>query len=92
MLPGQFPGEELYNLDFRDEEDWYLEAVRKQLEDELRLLQSINLGSSGKDQYVRRQQDIITSLAELRHPGAIDEIYVENWKNIRAKGPVRGRR
>jgi len=91
MFPGQFPGEELYNLDFRDEEDWYLEAIRKQLEDELRLLQSINLGMSGKDQYMRKQQDILTSLAELRHPGAIDEIHVDNWKNIRAKGPVRGR-
>jgi len=92
MLPGQFPGEELYNLDFRDEEDWYLDAVKKQLEDELRLLQSTLLGMRGGNQYMRRQQDIITSLAELRHPGAIDEIYVENWKNIRTKGPVRGRR
>ena len=86
MFPGQFPVEELYNLDFRDEDDWYLEAAKKQLEDELKLLQSVNLAMSGKDQYMRRQQDILTSLMEIRHPGALDQIHVENWEKIRARG------
>ena len=86
MFPGQHPGNELYNLDFRDEDFWATEAVLKETRDELKLLNIVRLAMHGQNEYRDRHQLLCDIIGELEGKNISGQRYTDTWKTIMAKG------
>jgi len=84
-LPGQFPGEELYNLDVRDELRWLIEARRKQLLRDMSQLQMVNLAMSGGDEAKRVYKNLQNEYFALEGIDKRREEWDASWEWLRMK-------
>ena len=83
----------MYNLDYRDEDEWAQQAVKKRVERELSHLQITHIGMWGKSEYTRRQEQLIEILDRIdpKPKGEVDEQVAYNWDRLAIKSKRRKR-
>jgi len=95
MFPGQFPGNALYNLDYFEQQEWTRQALIKQTEWELDILQLTRLAQHGQKEYSEKQDDLISRLKKLDPPTpeqlrkqkeAADKKHIVSWNFIKTHG------
>ena len=84
-FPGQFPAEELYNLDVRDELRWAIEARRKQLLRNLSTLEMASLSYRGGNDAQRIHNDMLNEYYALMGIDRKREEIEANWEAIKIK-------
>ena len=77
----------MYNLDYRDEDEWAKQAVKKRAERELSQLQITHIGMWGQSEYTRRQEGLLDILETIdpRPKGEVNETVAYNWDRLRIK-------
>jgi len=85
-LPGQFPGEELYNLDIRDELRWMIEAKRKQLLRDMSQLQMVNLAMAGGQKAKEMYDNLLNEYSALEGIDRRREQIEANWASLKMIG------
>jgi len=82
------PGEELYNLDFRDEDWWVRQALLKKHRRELVSLQDTSRAFAGGNFFNDRQAELVRNI-ELLLPEETEERkrqkYAESWEWLKDK-------
>jgi len=86
-FPGQFPDEKLYNLDYRDEERWVIEARKKQLRRDISALYLTAIAFSGSEEVNNK---LIEMQNDLRRLEGVKEETLEGgaspaWEWLKAK-------
>jgi len=84
-FPGQFPDEELYNLDIRDELRWAIEARRKQILRDLSMLEMVSLSYRGGDSTQRIHNDMLNEYYALTGIDRRREEIEANWELLKIK-------
>lgn len=85
-FPGQFPAEELYNLDYRDEDRWWIEARKKKLRGEISQIYLTNLAFSGGEMANEKLRELNDELAAWEGKDLKEERAVSAWEWLGIKG------